>query len=683
VKQPERRPKAYSTWLVGIIALMLSSAASLPAWTMSVEFPYDGIPRPLWERDLAHLKEMGVAHISLPPSVNTATDATQLDDVIRIIRRLGLEADLEGPIPDRLQALAKSHGGPLTEALADAVHITATMPRALDNERKLLASGTQAIVWTDVFETLDSENGKPAYRPGAITLAGTEGPGAALVRREAQLARFWGPHLSGLPEAPGARLAVPLEGVSVHQYIAEKSGSTILSVAPAGLSLAAVINDSPDTWTGEVRVLYPALQRPIALPTVTVAAYNVLWLPVNVPLTAGPLCSGCAGFAPTDHLAYATAELTGMEYENGVLAMEFIAPTAGEVVLQFSHEPAGPLIAAGHPVVFDWDAKTQRARLPIPAGNVRTGRVRVALAIDAPPATALFDNASVLLVGETTHLTAQFSPPAVAARSRLRAPADLTVVQEEDTPHPAPKDAANLQPAPPPLEDKDRPAVMTYKVSVPATAVAGDTALLAIEADGMQLSHSQLRVLAPAAFTFDDAVTVRIAAGSSVSLSPATIPVNQKPGREIVISLRNNAPEIRTFDVAIRVPGLEFSPEKLTISVGASVARDVTFRVFSSSATPGVHDGEVRLSGAASLVESVRFVVLPPAGAIAWTAEGFSILESAKSRASFLSNRWLEMIDKDSGNDLQPAGGTLFKGGPVESLHIEDLEKLAAPKPNH
>ena len=650
------------------VAFILLAAALLPAWTMSIEFPYDGIPRPLWERELAHLKEMGVAHVSLPAS----QDATQPDDIIRIIRRLGLEADLEGPIPDRLQSLSKSHGGPLTDALAGAVRITATMPRALDNERKLLASGTQSIVWTDVFETLGSEKGKPAYRPGVVTLAGTEGPGAALIRREAQLARFWGSHLSGLPESHGARLAVPVEGVSVHQYIADKASSTILSVAPVGLSLVSVINDSPDAWTGEVRVMYPALQRPIALPSVTVAPYNVLWLPVNVPLTAGPLCTGCAGFAPTDHLAYATAELTDMEYENGVLAMEFIAPSAGEAVLQFSREPAGPLIAGGHPVVFDWDAKTQRARLPIPAGNVKTGRVRVALAIDAPPATAILDNASVLLIGETTRLTAQFSPPDVAARSRLRVPADLKVVQEENTPQAA-KDSP---------EDKDRPAALTYKVSVPATAVSGDTLLLAIEADGMQLSHSQLRVLAPATLTFDDAVTVRVATDSSVPLSPATIPVNQKPGRELVITLRNNAPEIRTFEVAIRTPGLEFSPEKLTISVGASVARDVTFRVFSSNATPGLHEGEVKLSGAASLTEPVRFVVLPPTGAIAWSAEGFLVLESAKSRASFLSNRWLEMIDKDSGNDLQPAGGTIFEGGPVESLHIEDLQKLAAPKPD-
>ncbi len=573
-----------SRWVALRITLGFFASSLLSAWTMSVEFPYAALPRPVWERELAHLKEMGVAQVSLPQSNNDA----QLDEVIRIVRRLGLTADLEGPIPERLQPLARPHGGPLEETQTAAVRISATMPRALDNERKLLISGTQAVLWTDVFETLN-----PGYRPGAITLAGIEGPGAGLIRREAQLARFWGPHLSVLPEAPGARLSTPVEGVAVRQYIADKT-------APAGLSLTSVVNDSPDAWKGDVRVMYPALQRPIALPGVALASHDVLWLPVNVPLAAGPLCSGCMGFAPGDHVAYATAELTGMEYENGILAMEFIAPTAGEVVLQLSHEPTGPLVAAGHPSVFDWDTKTQRARLPIPAGNAKTGRVRVALAIDAPPATAFFDSATVLLIGETNRLTAQFSPPAVATRSRLRTVPELTSSQEDAT-------------AP---ESKDQPALVAYRISVPATAIAGDTAQLAIEADGIQLSHSRLRVLPPATVTFEDAVSVRVAAGSSVPLSPATIPVNQKPGREIVVTLRNNAPEIRTFDIAFNVPGLDFSPEKLTVSVGASVARDVTFRVFSSGATQGVHEGQSETFGRSfhARPKPVRFVVIPATG---------------------------------------------------------------------
>jgi hypothetical protein len=630
------------------LALALFAATWLPAFTLSVEFPFTALPRPVWGRELAHLKEMGVAHVSLPP----ATDDAQLDEVIGIVRRLGLEADLEGPLPGRLQALGKSHGGPLTE-LPGAVRISAIMPRALDNERKLLTSGTQAIVWTDVFETL-----RPGYLPGAITLAGSEGGGAALIRREAQLARFWGTTLTALPESPGARLAIPVEGVSVRQYIAETPATSV-----PGLSLVSIVNDSAAPWKGEVRVMYPALQRPIALPAVALGAYEVLWLPVNIPLTAGALCTGCNGFAPSDHLAYATAELTGMEYENGILAMEFIAKSPGEVVLQLSHEPVGLLMAGGHPSVFDWDAKTQRARLPIPAGNAKTGRVRVALAVDAPNATAFFDNASVLLIGETNPLTAEFSPPDVASRSRVRTVPELTVTAD----------------APAKSEDKEKPATITYRFAVPSAAIPGDTAQLAIEADGIQLSHSLVRILMPAALTFDDAVTVRLAANSSLTLSPATIPVNRKTGREVIVSLHNNAPEIRTFQLSLNVPGLEFSPATMTVSVGASVARDVTFRVFISSATAGLHAGTASVSGATTLSVPVRFVVLPPEGAINWSAEGFSILETAKSRASFLAGRWLEMIDKESGRDAQPAGGTTFDGGLATTVTMEELELLSHP----
>jgi len=655
-------PRRWRPVILALLAFALSPSALLQAWTMSVEFPFAALPRPVWERDLAQLKEMGVTHVSLP----VASDATQLAEVIRIVRTLGLDADLEGPVPDQLQPLAKSHGGPLTDALQGAIRISAIMPRALDNERKLLTSGTPAIVWTEVFETLGLDTPAPSYHSGAITLAGSEGAGAALIRREAQLARFWGSAFSGLPESPGARLSVPVESVSVHQYIADKA---------AGLSLASVINDSSEAWKGEIRVMYPAMQRPILLPDIAIAPHDVLWLPVDVPLTVGPLCTGCTGFAPPDHLIYATAELTGVEYENGVLALEFIAASPGEAVLQLSQEPAGPLIAAGRPTVFDWDPKTDRARLPIPAGNARTGRVRVALAIDAPSATAFFQHAPVLLIGETNTLTAEFAPPAVAARSRLRTTGALTVSQE--LPEAAPPSQVQTE------EEKKKPVVVTYKIAVPGSAIPGDTAQLAIEADGAQLSHAQARLLPPAAFSFEDAVSVRVSVNSFVALVPATIPVNQRSGRDIVVTLRNNAPEIRTFDVEFAVPGLDFSPKKLSVSVGASVARDVTFRVFSSTSPPGVHEGEIRLSGGATLAEPIRFVVLPPEGTVAWSAEGFSIFENTKTRATFLSGQWLELIDKESGADSQPAGGTVFHGPPLESLKLKDLMKLAVPVSGH
>ncbi len=615
---------------------------------MSVEFRYAELPRQGWVRQLAGLKDMGITHVSLA----VPRDDAQLDDVIRIVRRLGLEADLEGVVPEGLQALTKAHGGPLTEPLAGVARISALDTGALAAERKLLVGGAPSILWTDVFETLSP------YRAGGITLAGSEGVGAALIRREAQLARFWGATLASLPEVSGARTAVAADGVAVRQFVSEKGPP---------ISMAAIVNDSAAAWKGDIRVLYPAVQRAIALASIAVPGRDVLWLPVNIPLTAGPLCVGCNGFAPSDHLIYATAELTDMEYENGILAMEFTTATPGEAVLQLSHEPVGPLVAGGRPAIFDWDPKTQRARLPIPAGNAKTGRVRVALAVDAPAATAFFQNPPALIIGETSHLHAEFSPPGVAARSRVRTSAEMTVVPV--IPEKPPVSLAT------PPEDKDKPVMVVYNVSVPATAVAGDVAQLSIEADGMQLSHAQLRLLPAVTVSFADAVSVRVAAGSTAAVTPATVPVNQKPGREITLSIRNNAPEIRTFDVALNAPGLEFSPEKLTVSVGASVAREITFRVFSGSAVPGLHEGMVRISGGAALSEPVRFVVLPAAGGVAWGAEGFSILESVRLRATFMGDIWLEMIDKDSGHDSQPVGGTAYSGS-AAALRPEDLERL-------
>jgi len=353
-----------------------------------------------------------------------------------------------------------------------------------------------------------------------------------------------------------------------------------------------------------------------------------------------------------------------MEYENGVLAMEFIAPKPGQAVLQLSHEPAGPLLAGGRPTVFDWDTKNLLARLPIPAGNAKTGRVRIALAIDAPEATGFFVHTPALLIGETNQVIAEFSPAAVAARSRLRISPDLSHVQD----------------APAADADKEKPVLISYKVTVPPNAIEGDTAQLSIEADGVQLSHARTRLLAPAAVAFEAGIGVRVTADSFVPLHPATIPVNQRSGRELVVTIRNNAPAIRTFQIAFDVPGLEFSPAKMNVSVGALLARDVTFRVFGQIASTGLHTGELRLSGAATLREPVRFIVLPQTGAIAWNSDEFSFLESMKARASFLPNRWLEMINKEQGTDAQPAGGTAFSGGPVSSLRLEDLEKADLQK---
>jgi hypothetical protein len=330
-----------------------------------------------------------------------------------------------------------------------------------------------------------------------------------------------------------------------------------------------------------------------------------------------------------------------MEYENGILAMEFAAPSEGEVVLQLSQEPTGPLVAGGKPSKFDWDDKNMRARLTIPAGAGADKHVRIGLAIEPPDSTAFFDSARVLMIGETNQLTAQFSSDTIAQRSRLRVSPAFENSQ---------------------VAGKDELA-MIYKIMVPDTAVNGDYADLAIEADGMRMSHARPQLLRPVSLTFPDAVTVRAGANAVVPVFPATVTVSQRAGRELLIAVHNNAPEIRTFVLQPKVEGLEFSPEKLEVTVGVSTARDVSFRVFARDASAGLHAGSVQVSGAASWNEPAQFVVIPQAGDVAWSSTGFSFLESARIRATFMPGRWLEYIDKDNNQDALPVGGKQFEAG--------------------
>jgi hypothetical protein len=640
-------------------ALLLVCAIVSPAWIESVEFPWNAYPKPLWERELVWLKNIGVRHVSLPP----AQSVEELADVIQIIRRLDLEADLEGPVPDSLAPLSRAHGGPLTEPLpGGTTRISMLAPNAVTYSREILAGGSPAVMWTDVEDTLSSAG----YKPGGLSFAGEERPATAALRRASQLAAYWNKTFAMLHAVPGAGIVLPenapaktaAAAPAVRQFAGENS-----------ISVVSVVNKG-GRWNGELRVLDPATKRVMDIPSVSVPAHDALWLPVHVPLTAGPLCRDCSAFANGEHLVYATAEMTGLEYENGILAMEFSAPAGGEVVLQLSHEPTGPLVAGGRPAPFDWDEHTQRAKLRIPAGTGPGNHVRIGIAIQAPDATAFFDAARVLMIGETNSLTAQFSSDAIGQRSRLRtAPA----LQFDQTPG-------------------KEPLTLTYLLKVPPTFIHGDHADLAIEADGMQMSHARPELLRPVQLRFPDAIDVRVAANSALPLFPATLAVNQRTGRDLRVTIRNNAREIRNFAIEPRADGIEFSPEKLETTIGVSTSRDVSFRMFASKASPGVHSGTITVSGAAAATEPVQFVVIPQNGAVAWSTAGFSFVESARARASFMPGRWLEFLNKENNQNELAAAGVAFTTGPIETrgdaltfqdqrvLKLEDLEQIV-PKP--
>ena len=101
----------------------------------------------------------------------------------------------------------------------------------------------------------------------------------------------------------------------------------------------------------------------------------------------------------------------------------------------------------------------------------------------------------MLLIERANSLTAEFSPPAIAARSRLRTTPEFTSTQETK-----------------PDEDKEKPTLVTYKINVPLTAVPGDVARSSlIEADGTPAQPTQLRVLAPAGGTEFQAMRLQFA----------------------------------------------------------------------------------------------------------------------------------------------------------------------------
>ena len=143
------------------------------------------------------------------------------------------------------------------------------------------------------------------------------------------------------------------------------------------------------------------------IPGVSVGPEQSLWLPVSVSLGPEGLCRECTNFAATEHIVYATAELLSIEYENGILAMEFAAPEAGEVILQMARRPVGPFLAAGKPTEFDWDDAHMRARLKIPASKAQGNRVRIGIAIEAPETSAFFNDLHRLVIGSA----ATWCPP--------------------------------------------------------------------------------------------------------------------------------------------------------------------------------------------------------------------------------------------------------------------------------
>jgi len=703
---------------LGLLALLLFSAAGAapagnprpadplagrgpaPLYLQAVEFPYYLYPRALWERELVWLKNIGIRSVEfsipwnwhqLAPGDFDFTGRTSprrdLYGFIRILRRLGLNAwvrtdpPVDGwrnlGVPDAADSGARrawlkqlsdilatqtaSHGGPVAwiegagleiDAAAPpaAIRISAGDPAALELSRQALATG-KGVLWTGVEDRLypagwKSDSGAPLVE-GAVGLNGDERPAAAALRREAALLRHWGATIPAL------------QPVAAPQPPSEKlpAGVTAIELVSPGASAVSMINRSGQPFHGDLRVFEPASKRTIAIPA-AVPAGEAAWLPLSVSLAPDGLCRECSNFSAAERLVYATAELLSIEYENGILAMEFMAPEDGEAVLQLERKPVGPLLAAGAPVDYDWDEHALRARLPIPHSGAPGHRVRIGIAIEVAETAAFFTDARRLIIGQQNPVATSYSSDRVAARSRLRLPDGYTAIPKVKSPD-----------------------EIEYEVGVPADALHGDFATLALEADGILMGRARLQLFRPFSIRLMEALHMHFGQHSELTPDPPIVPIEPKAGGNLEISIRNNWPAIQTYRLEAYGDGLDFFPAKTEISIGAIAERRVSLRVFAAEAAAGLRDWHLRVSGAGEADLPMRVLLLPRGRTAVWSADLDGdgapewILETGRVRAVFSSQdggRWMEFTAKQANVNFLPEAGAFAAAGPVAVRALED-----------
>ena len=703
-----------------LAALLLAGAAALAAppapappheYVQAVEFPYYSYPRALWERELVWLKNIGVRTVEFPIPWNwhqlqpgdfdfTGRTSPRRDLValIHILRRLDLQAWVR-PLPPiagwrsngapaaadaraqrawlhELESLlatqTASHGGPIAwvegralaiDAAAPPAPVTvvsASDPAALARSRQAFATGSPgALLWTDVEDTLPpagwSANPAEVLHKGVVGLSGDERPAAVALRRHAALLRNWAAlhealHAVALPKPAAGKLQ---EGVSMAEL-----------VSPAA-SAVSISNRGKQPFHDEIHVFEPESKRTLVIPGVAVPAGESLWLPLDVSIGPSGLCHECSNFSGAEHIVYATAELLSVEFENGILAMEFASPEPAEVVMQLARKPVGPYLAAGRPMEFEWDDKALRARLSVPANPAPGNRVRIGIGIEEPETSAFFNEARRLIIGQKNVVSTSYSSGEVAARSRLRLPEGYTA---------APKVKS--------------PDEIDYEVSVPADAVHGDYAALALEADGMPLGRARLQIFRPVSIRLMEAMQIHWGSETELPPDPPTAPTEPKAGTDLELSIRNNWPSIQTYFLQASGDSLEFFPPKTEIIVGATEERRVPLRIFAKEGISGLRAWNLKVTGAAKLDLPMRVVLIPRGRTVAWSADLDGdgspewVLETQKVRAVFSAQdggRWMEFNWKDTNLNYLPEQGVFAAHGPVEVHAAGDALEFAGP----
>lgn len=693
-----------------LAALLLLSAAALPAppapaphdYVQAVEFPYYLCPRAQWERELVWLKNIGVETVefSIPwnwhqpqPGDYDFTGRTSprrdLVAFIKILRKLDLRAwvrplppvngFLDNGAPAGADARAQrawlrhleqllvtqtaSHGGPIAYVEgrvlaidagappAPVTTISAVDPDALARSRDAIAAASpSAVLWTHVEDSLYpagwAADPTTLLRPGAVGLSGDERPTAVPLRRSAALLGKWGP------------LRGRLRSVAMPKPAAGKlpDGVTAEELTSPGASAVSITNRGKQPFHDDLRVFEPVSKRTLIVPGVTVPPGESLWLPLDVSVGPAGLCHQCTQFSDVERIVYATAELLTIEFENGILAMEFAAPVPGEMILQLARKPVGPYLASGKPTDFEWDDKALRARFTIPANTRAGNRVRVGIAMEEPETSAFFNEAHRLIIGQKNMVSTAYSSAEVAARSRMRLPEGFTAVPTTKSPN-----------------------EIDYEIGTPAEALHGDFADLALEADGVPLGRAHLQMFRPVSIRVMEAMQIHFGTEAELTPDPPIAPIEPKAGSNVELSLRNNWPAIQNYSLGAEGEGLDFFPAKSDVAVDAAAERRVPLRIFAkdgaSDGAGPLRDWNLKVGGGTAQDLPMRVLLLPRNRTVAWSADLDGdgspewVLETQKVRAIFSSQdggRWMEFNWKDTNLNFLPAQGAFAAAGPVE-----------------
>jgi hypothetical protein len=345
--------------------------------------------------------------------------------------------------------------------------------------------------------------------------------------------------------------------------------------------------------------------------------------------------------------------------------MEFFAPEDGEAVLQLERKPVGPLLAAGSPMDYDWDDHALRARLPIPGSDAPGHRVRIGIAIEVAETAAFFTDARRLIIGQKNAISTNYSSAKVAARSRLRLPEGFAATPKAKSPD-----------------------EIEYQVDVPADALHGDFATLALEADGTLMGRARLQLFRPFSIRLMEAIQLHFGQHAELTPDPPIAPIDAKTGSDLEISIRNNWPGIQTYRLEADGDGLEFLPAKTEISIGAAAERRVSMRVFAAEGMAGLRDWHLRVTGAGEADLPMRVLLLPRGRTAVWSADldggGAAewILETERARAVFSAEdggRWMEFTAKQGNANFLPEAGAYAAQGSVAVRALEDGLEFTGP----